>query len=267
MTRSRVTVPVLVVLATLVAPPSWPLAARPAAASAGTSADPPPDDQSRGSVQVSGTGDASGEPDMLTADFAVEADASTVGEALNRATTAATRMRDSLIRSGAVKADLRTSSVDINPKRNDHNDITGYTVRQGLTAKIHHLPQAGTLMSAAIAAGGDVARLNGVAFSIEDDAALLAEARKKAFADAQRKATLYARAAGRSLGPVARMVEETPSYGRPFAQNDMAGGGAGAGSALSIEPGRQQVTVTVTVEWALTPAPAGQVVGGGSLRT
>jgi uncharacterized protein YggE len=248
------TVPALV-LATLVVPSALPFASRPAAASESVSADSPPDDN-RDSVQVTGTGAVFGVPDVLTADFGVEADASTVDKAMDRANTAATRMRDTLLRSGVVTTDLRTSNVGIDPNRNDHNTITGYTVSQGLTAKIHNLPQAGALISAAIAAGGDVARLNDVSFSIEDEADLLAEARRKAFTDAHGKADLYARAAGRSLGRVVKIIDETPTYGSSFGQNDMAGVGSAGGSIgtkVPIEPGRQQVTVTVTVEWAFTP--------------
>lgn len=251
MKRSHVTVPVLVVLATLVVPSSWPLAGRPAAASASAETESPPDDQFRDSVLVTGTGNVFSEPDTLAADFAVEADASTIDKALDRANTAATRMRDALLRSGVVKADLQTTNAGISPKRNDRNDITGYTVSQALTAKIRNLPRAGALMSAAIAAGGDAARLNGVSFLIEDEAALLTDARRKAFADARAKAELYAREAARSLGRVVKVSEESPSYRTPFGQNNMAV----ADSAVPIEPGRQQLTVSVTVEWALNPPP------------
>ncbi|MET0419724.1 MAG: SIMPL domain-containing protein [Actinoplanes sp.] len=84
--------------------------------------------------------------------------------------------------------DLQTSNVNISSTRKDDGPITGYAVNQGLTAKIRNLPKGGALISAAIAAGGDAARLNGVSFAIEDDAALLVEARKNAFADARGKA-------------------------------------------------------------------------------
>lgn len=240
MNRSRVTVPVLVVLAALVAPSSGLTGGRPAFASPGVAVA----DEPRESVRVTGTGEVFGEPDILAADFAVETNASTVDEALDRANTAADRMRNTLIREGMDRADLQTSSFGINPSRNEDEKITGYTVSQGLTAKIRNLPRAGALMSAAIAAGGDAARLNGVSFAIEDDAVLLAEARRKAFANARAKAELYAREAGRPLGRVVLLSEETSSYGGPVAQYAMA-----ADSAVPIEPGRQQLTVTVTVEW------------------
>jgi uncharacterized protein YggE len=238
---------------------------RPASASDATPADPPPSGQFRESVLVSGTGDVSGTPDTLTADFAAEADGSTVGEAVDRAdfaaeadgstvgeavdraTAAATRMRDALVRAGIATADLQTSAFSVGSKVDDHQAITGYTATEGLTAKIRELPRAGQVMSAAIAAGGDAARLNGVSFAIDNDAALLAKARRGAFADARRKAELYAHEAGRPLGRVLDVSETTPGYGGPAP--------VAMDSRFSIEPGRQRLTVTVTVQWALDPPP------------
>jgi uncharacterized protein YggE len=223
------------------------LGGHPAAASAGSRST----GQSAHSVLVTGTGEVFGEPDTLTANFAVDTSAATVDEALNRANTAATRMRGALVRAGLTRADLQTSHVDISPKRNDDGTLTGYTASHGLTATIRNLPRAGALMSEAIAAGGDAARLNGVWFSIEDDTALLTEARRKAFTDARAKAELYAREAGRPLGQVITVSEPTTG--------DMGAGGQdprtwAAGPPVPIEPGRQRRTATVTVEWTLLPA-------------
>lgn len=247
MYRPRATTPALVALTTLVVLSSSLLGGHPAVASPGyLSADRPED-----SVLVTGTGEVFGEPDALTAYFAVETSASTVDEALNHANAAVTRMRDTLVRAGLTRADLQTSNVDVSAQHNDEGRITGYTVSQGLTATIRNLPRAGALMSKAIAAGGDAARLNGVSFAIEDDTALLTEARRKAFADARTKAELYAQEAGRSLGRVIKVSDVTT--------DDVGSGGhdlsPGAGSPVPIEPGRQLLAVTVTVEWALQRAP------------
>jgi uncharacterized protein YggE len=245
MNRSRVTKAALVVPALLVVLSSGLLGASPASAST----DSPATDQPFESVLVTGTGEASAEPDVLTADFGMEAGAPTVAAAMDRASTAATRMRDALVRAGITKADLQTSNVNISSRVNDQQEITGYTASQGLTATIRNLPRAGALISTAITAGGDAARLNGVSFAIENDAPLLTEARKKAFADAHAKAELYAREAGRPLGRVVKITESDPGYGVPIGQSSMAA----ADARFVIEPGRQQLTVTVTVEWALAP--------------
>ncbi len=204
------------------------------------------------SVVVTGSGAAFGTPDTLEASFAVETNAKTVGDALNRANTATTKMRDALVRGGVAKADLQTSNVTVSSTRKEDGPITGYVVNQGLTAKIRNLPKGGALMSAAIAAGGDASRLNGVSFAIEDDAALLVDARKKAFADARKKAELFAREAGRPLGRVIKVSEAAPGYSPQTAyKHDFA-----ADAPVPMEPGVQRLTATVTVEWALdTPKP------------
>jgi uncharacterized protein YggE len=248
MIRSRFTKPAIVALASVVALAPWSLGASPAFASTAAQADAPPADH----VLVTGVGEVSGTPDTLTAEFAVETTAATIALALDGASAAATRMHDALVKAGVAKADLQTSNFTIGSKLNDQQAIIGYTVNEGLTAKIRDLPHAGNLMSAAIAAGGDAARLNSVSFAIEKDAGLLTKARKNAFADARKKAELFARAAGRPLGRVLTVTETTPSFG---------GGGAlyshaAMDSPFPIEPGRQQLTATVTVDWALDPLPA-----------
>jgi uncharacterized protein YggE len=245
MKRLRVVMPVPFVLATLVAL----LGGHPASASARAAVETASVEQSPDGVLVAGTGEVFGEPDTLAANFAVETSASSVDQALTSANTAAARMRDALVRAGVAKADLQTTDVGIRSRQNEKEQITGYIVNQGLTATIRNMPRAGALMAAAIAAGGDAARLNGVSFAIEDKAALLDEARKKAFADARSKAELYARQAGRSLGRVVKVSEETPSYGGPVAHYSPA-----ADAAVPIEPGRQRLAVTVTVEWAFQAA-------------
>ncbi|GAA0495788.1 putative conserved lipoprotein LpqG [Paractinoplanes deccanensis] len=238
MTRSRFVRRLLAVPAMLVALSPLPFEAPPAHASAA-----PTVEQSRESIEVTGTGEAFGEPDALAAQFAVEAGAPTVGQALDRANAAATRMREVLAR---AKAELQTSHAAINSTVNDKGDIVGYTAHQGLTAKIRDLSRAGALMSEAIAAGGDAARLNGVSFTIENDTALLAEARKKAFADAREKAELYAREAGRPLGRVVAVTEASAIDGGSPERDGMAA----ADSRVPLEPGRHRLAVTVTVEWS-----------------
>src|SRR5262245_39740968 len=105
MLRSRFTTPLLVVLAALAVLSPGPLGGRPAFASATATVDPSPAGQMWESVLVDGTGEVYGKPDTLVADLAAEATAATVGEALNRANVAATRMRDTLVRAGIPRAD------------------------------------------------------------------------------------------------------------------------------------------------------------------
>jgi uncharacterized protein YggE len=247
MTRSRSTSLLLVTLMLLVALCSWLLGNRSVAAPASAAAETPTADRAREGVLVSATGEVLGVPDTLRANFAVGSSASTVDGALNGANAAMTRMRDALVRGGVAKADLQTSNADIHPSQSKEGRVTGYAVNEGLTAKIRNIRGAGTLIGTAVAAGGNAARLSGVSFAVETDDALLAAARKKAFADARAKAQLYAAEAGRSLGPVVSVTETMPGY-EPARAASLAYTQAAAG--VPIEPGRQQLAVTVTVEWS-----------------
>jgi uncharacterized protein len=245
MTRSRSTSLLLVTLVLLVALSSWLLGSR-SIAQAGAAPETRPADRARDGLLVSATGEVLGVPDTLRAEFGVGTSASTVDGALSRANTAMTRMRDALVRGGVAMADLQTSTADINPSYNKQGQITGYAVTEGLTAKIRDIPRAGALITAAVAAGGNAARLSGVSFAVEKDDALLAAARKKAFADARAKAELYATEAGRALGTVVSVTETSPGY----APMSAAQAREYAVPAVPIEPGRQQLAVTVTVEWS-----------------
>jgi uncharacterized protein len=246
MTRSRSTIVLLLTLVLLVALSSWLLGNGSVAASASVAGETPPVDRAREGVLVSATGEVLGVPDTLRADFAVSTTAATVDEALNQANAAMTRMQDALAGGGVAKADLQTSDVGIQSTHGRRGAITGYAVNEGLTARIRTISEAGSLIAAGVAAGGDAARLLGVSFEIEKDDALVAEARRKAFADAQAKAELYAEESGQTLGQVVSVTETLPDYGPvglQFAESSLA-------SAVPIEPGRQPSVVTVTVEWS-----------------
>lgn len=248
MTRSRSTIVLLLTVVLLVALTSWLLGNRSVAASASATPETPVD-RARQGVLVSATGEVLGVPDTLRADFGVRASAATVDEALSLANAAMTRMQDALVGGGMAMADIQTSNAGIHPTHGKQGRITGYAVNEGLTASIRTISEAGALISAGIAAGGDAAQLFGVSFEVEEDDALLAAARQKAFADAQAKAELYAAEAGRTLGQVVSVTETMPGYG--LEEQLLADRALESfASAVPIEPGRQPLAVTVTVEWS-----------------
>lgn len=230
----------------LVALSAWLLGGR-AATPTAAAAEPATTDRAREGVLVSGTGQVFGMPDVLRADFGAEARAATVDEALRKANNALTRIRDALVHGGVDRADIQTADVAIFPRYARGGGIIGYQVSHRLTVKIRDLDKAGVIIGAAVAAGGNAARLSRVSFAIEDDSALLAEARRQAFADAKAKAQLYAELAARQLGQVVS-VTETVRQAQPY--TELAAGGAPAPVDLAIEPGQQRLAVTVTVEWA-----------------
>jgi uncharacterized protein len=247
MTQSRSTKVLLLALVILVAVTSWLLGSRSVIGPASAEAATQPDSDVRNTVLVSATGEVLGVPDTLRAAFGASASAPTVDEALNLANAAMKRMQEALVQRGVASADVQTSNASIRPTADEQGKITGYAVNEGLSAWIRTISEAGTIIAEAIAAGGDAARLVGVSFDVEEDDDLVAAARRQAFAAAQAKAELYAAEAGRTLGPVVNVTETIPGYG-PVGRDEALAGSAA--SAVPIEPGRQQLAVTVTVEWS-----------------
>jgi uncharacterized protein YggE len=224
-------------------------AAVPAARAASTSTEAPTG-RARDGVLVSGTGSVSGRPDTLVAEFGSEARAASVDESLGRADRALRRIIDALRREAVDRADMQTADVEIYPTYDDNgNRVTGYEAQQRLTVTIRDVDRAGRLLGRAVDAGGDAARLSGLSFRIDDDSALMTEARRRAFDDARAKADLYADAAGRGLARVVSVSETVTGADSPSPMDSMRAAGSAAAD-IAVEPGRQQLSVTVTVEWA-----------------
>ncbi len=205
------------------------------------------------SVSVDGVGRIAGTPDVLRLDLGVETHAATVSAALDAANIAMVKVRDSLRAHGVAPADLQTSNLSV---RGDYDygkegpRLRGYVAEEWVTARLHRLATAGRAISDAVAAGGSAVRVNGMVLDIESDDGLVAQARDRAFAAARSKAEQYARLAGRALGPVTSVTESVTGPGPQDVKGAVAMS-ARAGASVPVEPGRQEVAVTVSVVWAL----------------
>lgn len=199
-------------------------------------------------IRVVGVGTASGAPDNLRFTVGVEVAADTVDAALTSANQAAARTIAALKERGVAPKDLQTASVQIQPRYSEKGElITGYVVRQDLVVTARDIDAAGGLISAAVEAGGDAARLSGISFALEDDETLLADARDDAYAKARNKAEQYARLSGKELGEVMSIAEDVARGPLPFGRTSATF--ASADSAVPIEAGSTEVSVTVDVRW------------------
>ena len=153
---------------------------------------------------MTGVGTVLGRPDTMTVTIGVNVVRPTVSEATAEATASATALFDALEAAGVAEQDIQTQNYSIWPQyRYDEGrapELTGYQVSNTVLAKIRDVDAAGSVIDAAVAAGGDTSVVQGIGFSVEDDTERLAEARAKAFADARAKAEQLAELAGVELG-------------------------------------------------------------------
>ncbi|MDQ1715594.1 MAG: uncharacterized protein QOC60_1539 [Frankiaceae bacterium] len=207
-------------------------------------------------ISVAGLGKVSGTPDILSLSLGVEVRAANVSAAMDSASKSMRDVLAALKSSGVADADLQTAGVSVQGNYRYDNDgtshINGYVATQQLTAKLRSVSKAGAVIAAAVAAGGDAIRLNGLSLSLDNDSALLSQARERAFAEARSKAEQYAKLAGVSLGTVISINESVLAGNQPYYGKSAMDFAASAGPASApIQAGSQDVAVTVAVVYAI----------------
>lgn len=245
-TRSKVLVGVLAgVVGTLLAVVLLPGAASAPKQSSALAAG----DASSNGVSASGLGKVYGTPDTLNLSMGVSVNRGDVTSALNAATDEMNKVTASLKSHGVPSKDIQTAGLSINPHYTggDTQQISGYDVDQQLSVTLRNLKTAGSTVSAAVEAGGNAARVNGLSVSLESNDNLISAARDRAFADAKRKAEQLASLAGRSLGKVLSISESVGATSPvPYASDGVARDSA---KSVAIEPGQQAVDVAINVVW------------------
>jgi len=205
------------------------------------------------SVTVTGRGRASAAYDLATLRLAASARAANPSDATARATYAMSAMREAVIAAGVDVTALATTAVSLNPVHDPWPTVTGYEAVLGLSVRVADLTTVGTLLVAAIDAGGDGARVDGITFGHADSDALEHQARDLAYADALDKAQQYAALAGQTLGEVRHMVEAEMGPGVSPGRMKLSASAAGA-PPVPVDGGEGGVTSVLTVTWALGPA-------------
>jgi uncharacterized protein YggE len=210
--------------------------------------------QLRETVTVTGTGTAEAAPNLLVATFGAELQAGSVAEALDGAVRAMAEVIARLRAGGVGDLDLNTGSASIWSVVDERGRVVAYTASQRLTAKLRNLALAGALVGEAVVAGGDAARLHGLAFALSDTRVVDEWARVQAWQDARAKAGQLATLAGRTLGPVLRMRESgyEPVAHFPLAMA-MERKSMAQAASVPLEPGTETVRVTIEVEWEFLP--------------
>ncbi|MGZ8179150.1 SIMPL domain-containing protein [Williamsia sp. SKLECPSW1] len=202
-------------------------------------------------VTVTGTGEVQGTPDTLTATVGVTTRADDVSSAIAQAGSRVQAVTAAVEKAGVDRKDVQTEQVSLQPQYAGSApgvgpSVTGYEATNTVRITVRDLSRASTVLGAAVDAGGNDARLSGVAFRIDDDSRLLGDARQRAFDDAKTRAEQYAKLSGTSLSRVLSVQENVTGQRQPLSADSSA-----QASTVPIEPGQQSVTVSVTVKWGL----------------
>lgn len=210
----------------------------------------PPSQQQTG-ITVSGEGKATGTPDIATVQLGVSTLAATVADARSRAATAMEAMIASMKANGVADKDIQTQQLIITPEydyANNRQTLRGFRVTNVVTAKVRTIDNTSKVVDDAVTAGGNDAQVQGISFTIDNPESLKTQARQAAMADAKSRAETLAKEAGVQLGNPITISESAVVTPIPFAGDRAA---AGAAPETPIQPGTQDVTVNVSVTYAI----------------
>ncbi len=124
--------------------------------------------------------------------------------------------------------------------------LVGYQVNNQLAVKVRDLDSVSEIIDGVAEAAGDLARVDGIDFSIEDSKTIQGEARAAAIENLQYKAGQLAALAGVELGALVSISESDGASPAPFArtESDFAFYTSSAAST-PIQVGELDVVVTV----------------------
>ncbi len=204
---------------------------------------------------VAGEGFVMAKPDQATVSVGVITEGDSASLALAENTTRMTALIQKVGELGIPETDVQTSDLSVYPryaapdpaKPGTIPAITGYTVSNMVTVTLHDLQKVGTALDKFVTMAG-ANNVNGLSFGFAESTSLQDDARKKAVADAARKAALYASAAGVKLGALQSITEESVGFPMPY-QAMM--GRAREMTAVPIAPGENKVSASVRLTYAI----------------
>ncbi|MGP4033959.1 SIMPL domain-containing protein [Pseudarthrobacter sp. 1C304] len=203
-------------------------------------------------ISVTGSGSAEAAPDLLTLSIGVECRREDVGAAYGEAGRVSAAIAAVLRGHGVADPDITTSGLNVRAEVNWQEGrgqvVTGYVASSALSVRIRDLQSSSAVIAAAVEAGGNDVRLNGLELGFADPAAVTARAREAAWQDALTSAGHFASLAGATLGKVVSLTQQT-GYPAPIPVAKMQR--AAAVESLTVEAGEASISATINVVWEL----------------
>lgn len=203
------------------------------------------------SIVMTGRASVGAAPDRVMINLGVVSKAPTARDALSLNTANMNKIIATVKQHGVKRKHIQTSNFSIQPeykhfKNGEPPQVRRYSVNNTVRIIVTDIEKLGELLDKVVSSGSN--QIHGIQFFVSNGDELKDEARKLAVKAAQRKAALYAKAAGVELGDVIGISESSHRGGRPV---PMARTMVAEASAVPIEGGEQQLEVSVTIRWEI----------------
>lgn len=223
------------------------------------------------SFSVSGEGKVVIVPDVATFTFSVVTEGGKNLSQLQKENIEKVNKAIAFVKNNKVdQKDIKTEGYNINPRYQYYDcnrqvqiypapeptpcpppEIVGYSITQTVGVKVRDFSKAGEIVAGVVENGAN--SVSGLTFTIDDRAKAENEAREEAIAKAKEKAKAIAKAGDFKMG---RLLGIEEGY-QPYYGYGMGGGmesmslKAAAAPAPTIEPGSQEVKITVTLRYEI----------------
>lgn len=204
-------------------------------------------------LDVSATGEVTRVPDVAIISAGVQTLQLTATAAIEDNASRMERVRAALKRAGIADRDIQTSSLNLNPEyryeQNEPARLTGYRATNTVNVKFRDLKRTGAILDALVAEGAN--QINGPNLTIDKPESALDEARAKAIANGRARAELYARALGMRVVRLIAVSEGGSHNVPPPMPMVQMMAERGAAADTKIDPGTQQLQVSVSMSFEL----------------
>jgi uncharacterized protein len=197
-------------------------------------------------VTTTGTGTVRVVPDAAVVTVGARDRAGGVADAC-AAVDAAVATIGQVARRHTEPSSIASTGLTVWPQRDREGLPSGYEARHTLRIRLADVAVAGRLLADLAEEVGDRLAVDGVALTVSEPTPALTAAREAAFTDARAKAEELAALSGAALGEVLTVSESDHGVARPVAL-----AARGATPDMSLEPGDQGVSTTVTVTWRMS---------------
>lgn len=212
--------------------------------------------QGAGLIRVVGEGQILRSPDLAVVRLTVLRQAGEANQAVAASTEATRKLIAALVSMGINRDDMQSADFQISPRFDytakpdgmaPSSTIIGYDARNTLMVRVRKVTEVGNVLDVALKNG--VNEGGAVDFLVEDIAAAVDEARKKAVRAAAKSAGTVAEASGLRLGPIVAIEDQPAATVFPYASTDARLRAASADGGVPVETGKNVVTARVAVSY------------------
>jgi len=222
------------------------------------------DPAQKNTIAVSGKGEAVAVPDTATFTFTVSNESLAVKDAQEKVAQKGSAAFVFLNTNGVQKRDIKTTNYSVYPDYEYRQDtcrgglcppttervLKGYQVSQTILVKVRDIDSAGKILGGMGAVG--VSDISGLSLTVDNEDALVRQARKQAIQKAQKEAETLASDLGVRLIRIVNFSEGGSPYPAPRFDKLQAGASVlSAGPLPEIPAGENTVTSNVSIVYEI----------------